>query len=97
MILDLLEFLTPDNSSLTEAADRLAVMTDYEFVELAYILRKILRECNYDTEKNIVMFRGFEILYSDDYEIFVTFSKLFSKHPYESVYDVADKIKEVIK
>lgn len=97
MILNLLKFLTPDNNSLTEAADRLMVMSDYEYVELAYILRKILRECDYDTEKNVVMFRGFEVIYSDDYEIFLTFSKLFSKQPYESVYNVADKFKGVIK
>lgn len=97
MILNLLKFLTHDDSSLWEAANRLMVMTDNEFLELAYILRKIIRECDYNTESNEVMIRGYNLIYSDDYEIFVTFSKMISKQPYESVYDVADKFKEVIK
>lgn len=96
MILNLLSFLTRDDSSLWDGANSLMVMSDEEYIKLAYILRKIIRECDYDTEKNVVMFKGLDLIYSDDYELFVTFSKLISLQPYKSVYDVPNKIKEVI-
>lgn len=97
MILSLTKFLPSDSSSLWESANRLMVMSDNEFIELAYILRKVIRECDFNTETHEIMLRGYNIIYSDDYELFVTLSKLISKQPYECKEDAETKVKEVIK
>ena len=97
MILNLLKFLTHDDCSLWEASNRLMVMSDNEFIELAYMLRKIIRECDFNTETHEIMLRGYNIVYSDDYELFVTLSKLISKQPFECKEDAETKVKEVIK
>lgn len=97
MILNLLKFLPKDNSPLMDAVNKLMVMSDSEYIELAYILRKIMRECDYDTERCVIMFRGFDIMQSTDYDIFVTLSKLISKSPFEDSNDAKAKVEEVIK
>ena len=97
MILNLLKFLTHDDCSLWEASNRLMVMSDNEFIELAYMLRKIIRECDFNTETHEIMLRGYNIIYSDDYEIFVTLSKLISKKPFEDAEVAKAKVEEGIK
>ena len=97
MILNLLKFLPNDNSSLWDAANRLMVMTDSEYIELAYMLRKIIRECDFDTETKRIMFRGRDIIYTGDFRVLVTLSKLISMSPYESEDDAKAKVEEVNK
>lgn len=97
MILNLLSFMTIDDSSLWESANRLMVMSDNEFIELAYILRKVIRECDYNTETHEIMLRGYNIIYSSDYEVFVTLSKLISKEPFDGAEIVKAKIEEGVK
>ena len=97
MILSLTKFLPSDNSSLMEAADSLKRLSDSDYIELAYILRKIIRECDFDTERKAMMLRGFDILYAGDYDIFVTLSKLISKTPLEDNNDAKAKVEEVVK
>lgn len=92
MIQNLLKFLPDDNSSLWHAANRLMVMSDSEYIELAYILRKIIRDCDFNTETNTIMFRGFEIIYTGDYRVLVTLSKLLCMSPYESEDDAKKRV-----
>ncbi len=96
MILDLLKFLPKDNSALSEAANQLKNLSDEEFLELAYILRKIMRESYYNTESCEILFRGLGFAYDDNCEVFVMFSKLISKTPFENKYVAQEKRKEII-
>lgn len=92
MIQDLLKFLPCDNMSLYMTAERLRAMSDYEYIELAFMLRKIIRESCYDTETGDISLRGFIIINSYDYEVLVLLSKLISQQPYESKEDVKAKV-----
>lgn len=92
MIQNLLKFLPNDNSSLWHAANRLMVMSDSEYIELAYILRKIIREGDYNTETKTIMFRGQDIIYTGDSRVLVTLSKLISMSPYEDEEDAKKKL-----
>ena len=95
MILELLKFLPKDDISLTKAAERLMVMSDNEYIELAYILRKIIRECYYNTESCEVLFRGLYLAYDDDCEVIAMLSKLISQTPFENK-DVAHQYRKEI-
>lgn len=92
MIVNLLSVLTNDDSSLYLAANRLMVMSDYEYIELAYLLRKIIRECSYDTELGEISLRGFNIMGCYDCELLVPLSKLISQKPYENVEDAKKRL-----
>lgn len=92
MIVDLLSVLTDDDSSLYLAANRLMGLSDYEYIELAYLLRKIIRDCSYDTEKGEISLRGFYIMGTYDCELLVPLSKLISQHPYENKEDVKKRL-----
>lgn len=92
MIQNLLNFLPDDDSSLWHAANRLMVMDDSEYIELAYILRKIIREGDYNTDTKTIMFRGFDIIYTGDSRVLVTLSKLISMSPYESEEDAKKRL-----
>lgn len=94
MIRNLLSFMTLDNSSLWESANRLMVMSDEEYIELAYMLRKIIRECDYDTITGDISLKGFSIINSYDCEVFVPLSKLISKEPFRNKYDAKAKVEE---
>lgn len=97
MIVNLRSLLTRDNSSLWEAASRLMVLSDDEYIKLAYILRKIIRECDYNTETQELMFRGFNIIYDGDCEVLLILSKLISKEPYQDINDAKQKVEKIIK
>lgn len=97
MIQNLLKFLPDDNSSLWYAANRLMAMSDSEYIELAYILRRIIRDGDFNTETKTIMYRGHNIIYSGDYRVLVTLSKLISMSPYENEDDAKAKIEGGVK
>lgn len=95
MILELLKFLPLDNSALSEGANQLKNLSDEEFLEMAYILRKIIRECYYNTASGDILFRGMSLAYDDNCEVFVMLSKLISKSPFQNKY-VAQQNRKVV-
>lgn len=94
---NLLSFLPQDNSALGEAAENLKNMSDEEFFELAYLLRKIIRECDIDPIRGDISLRGFYLMDVCDGDMLVIFSKLISHTPYLNQYEAKKKLEEGIK
>lgn len=94
---NLLKYLPKDNSSLYEGANSLMVMSDEEYIMLAYLLRKIIRECDFDPITGDISLRGFYLMDWCDGDMFVVFSKLISHTPYMNQYEAKTKVEEVTK
>ena len=90
--------LIPDlQSDMEVAVENIKKMSDDELIDIAYVMRKVLRRCVYHTcSQSIELIGDFNADWVDSTSI-MTYSKLLSLEPYKSVEEVKESIDNIIK
>lgn len=84
-------------SDLMVAVEYIKKMSDDELMDVACVMRKVLRHCVYHTCNHSIELIGDFNSYWIDSTSIMAYSKLLSVNPYKSVEEVIEGIDNVIK
>lgn len=97
MTREIYDYMPDHECSMDDAVERIKNMSNDNLVEIAYLMRKLLRHSIYDTTSGVMTLVGdFKSDYVDN-DSLVVFSKLLSRNPYKSVEEVEEKLDSFIK
>lgn len=97
MILRISELIPDLQSDMEVAVENIKKMSDDELIDIAYVMRKVLRHCVYHTcSQSIELIGDFNADWVDTTSI-MAYSKLLSVNPYKSVEEVKEGIDNIIK
>lgn len=88
----LLEYMRGNAASISDTVWQLKNMSDEELRDVAYLIRKLLRHCDYNSSKHEIRLRSEYVADLIDNSTMVLFSKLLMDNPYSSSGEVADMI-----